>query len=279
MSKLTTLRAQENLAAGTKGGIIGLGYFLYFYLKNVIGWDLENFVTLVDWEYFIEGSVMAYFGTGAVAGWYRDQQAPWKTVENEVPAKPSEESLGRITHRIEPELDEEFNFPESPVRLTAFDPQLRQELRDEEGVVYETYFDSLDHKTGGIGHLITPEDEPYYGAQVGTKIPKAQVDEWFDEDILTALDSCRTRFEGFDDMPRDAQLVMVQMVFQMGEVGVFGDPNDSSKRGFVNTMKAFREKRWDDAADGMLNSKWARQTPARAKRLAARVRALAPAIA
>lgn len=109
MSQFTTVRAQENIAAGAKGGFIGLGYFLYFYLKNVIGWDLENFVTLVDWEYFVEGSILAYAGTGGVAGWYRDQQAPWKTVE-EGPFKAPDKPVERITHRIEPDIDQEFDL-------------------------------------------------------------------------------------------------------------------------------------------------------------------------
>jgi lysozyme len=52
--------------------------------------------------------------------------------------------------------------------------------------------------------------------------------------------------------------VLVEMAFQMGVDGLAK---------FTNTLRAVREKRWDDAADGMLASLWAKQTPGRAKTL------------
>lgn len=57
--------------------------------------------------------------------------------------------------------------------------------------------------------------------------------------------------------------VLTEMAFQMGGVGLAQ---------FTNTLQAIREKRWDDAADGMLASLWAKQTPARAQALAAIMR-------
>lgn len=53
--------------------------------------------------------------------------------------------------------------------------------------------------------------------------------------------------------------VLVEMAFQMGGSGLAQ---------FKNTLQAVRDKRWNDAADGMLNSLWARQTPSRAQALA-----------
>lgn len=53
--------------------------------------------------------------------------------------------------------------------------------------------------------------------------------------------------------------VLVEMAFQMGVDGLAK---------FTNTLRAVREKRWGDAADGMLDSLWAKQTPGRAKELA-----------
>lgn len=53
--------------------------------------------------------------------------------------------------------------------------------------------------------------------------------------------------------------VLVEMAFQMGADGLAK---------FKNTLQAVRDKRWDDAADGMLASLWAKQTPSRAKELA-----------
>jgi lysozyme len=61
-----------------------------------------------------------------------------------------------------------------------------------------------------------------------------------------------------DDEPERFD-VLVEMCFQMGESGV-------SK--FINTLQAIHDRRWKDAADGMLASTWALQTPDRAKVLA-----------
>jgi lysozyme len=57
--------------------------------------------------------------------------------------------------------------------------------------------------------------------------------------------------------------VLKEMAFQMGATGLSE---------FRKTLQAVREHRWDFAADYMLDSLWARQTPARAKALAAVMR-------
>ena len=53
------------------------------------------------------------------------------------------------------------------------------------------------------------------------------------------------------------------MVFQLGMTGV-------SK--FKNTLKAVKEEDWDTAADEMLDSVWAKQTPERANELSSTMR-------
>ena len=51
--------------------------------------------------------------------------------------------------------------------------------------------------------------------------------------------------------------VLLSMAFQMGTEGLLG---------FKNTLEMVRTGRYTDAAKGMLNSLWAKQTPQRAKR-------------
>lgn len=53
--------------------------------------------------------------------------------------------------------------------------------------------------------------------------------------------------------------VLVEMAFQMGGNGLAK---------FTNTLQAVRDRRWADAAAGMLASTWALQTPNRAQALA-----------
>jgi len=52
--------------------------------------------------------------------------------------------------------------------------------------------------------------------------------------------------------------VLVEMVFQMGVAGVAE---------FKNFLAAIRSRDWDTAANEMLDSKWAKQTPERANAL------------
>lgn len=57
--------------------------------------------------------------------------------------------------------------------------------------------------------------------------------------------------------------VLVSMAYQLGVNGLAG---------FKNTLRAVAESRWSDAAVGMLQSKWAQQTPNRSKRHAEQMR-------
>jgi len=57
--------------------------------------------------------------------------------------------------------------------------------------------------------------------------------------------------------------VLQSMAYQMGVQGLAA---------FKNTLQAVIERRWNDAAAGMLNSRWARQTPERAQRHAQQMR-------
>lgn len=57
--------------------------------------------------------------------------------------------------------------------------------------------------------------------------------------------------------------VIVEMIYNMGP---------TSYDGFLNTRRAMREGRYADAANGMLESKWALQVGTRARRLAAQMK-------
>ena len=139
---------------------------------------------------------------------------------------------------------------------------LQDEIANDEGVVYELYRCSLGHLTGGIGHLITEWDEEYYGMPVGTKVSHEQVDAWFAVDINRTLQDCKEIFPDFNDLPEEAQLVIANMCFQLGR------PRLSNFRKFI---AAVNERDWIKAADEMEDSRWYKQTTARAERLIARI--------
>ena len=139
---------------------------------------------------------------------------------------------------------------------------LQDEIANDEGVKYETYRCSLGHLTGGIGHLITDWDEEVYAGPIGTKVPHQQVDDWFAKDIGTTIKDCNLIFSQFNELPEEAQLVIANMCFQLGR------PRLSK---FKNFIAAVKTEDWLRAADEMEDSRWYKQTTARADRLIARI--------
>ena len=139
---------------------------------------------------------------------------------------------------------------------------LQDEIANDEGVMYETYHCSLGHLTGGIGHLITEWDEEFYDQPIGTKVSHEQINDWFTKDIDTTLRDCKDIFPDFNTLPSEAQLVIANMCFQLGR------PRLSQFKKFI---AAVNNADWIKAAEEMENSRWHKQTTARAERLIARI--------
>ena len=143
--------------------------------------------------------------------------------------------------------------------------QLREELKIDEGVKYEIYLDHLGLPTFGIGHLVIDTD-PEHEAPVGTPVSESRVNECFDNDVEVVLGECRKLYDDFDELPEEAQLIIANMMFNMGR------PRLSQFKG----MKAGVDARdWNRAADEMVDSRWYKQVTNRADRLVNRMRALA----
>ncbi len=143
--------------------------------------------------------------------------------------------------------------------------KLREEIASDEGCRMEIYLDHLGLPTMGIGHLIT-QDDPEYNQPVGTLITEERVRQLFNLDIAVTLEDCRMIYPDFESLPEEAQLVIANMCFQLGR------PRLTK---FRKMKAAVDERRWNDAADEMVDSRWHDQTPNRAKRLVKRIRDLA----
>ena len=142
--------------------------------------------------------------------------------------------------------------------------QLRKELEVDEGVKYEIYNDHLGYPTFGIGHLVRDTD-PEAGAELGTPISEDRVIEAFNEDVETVLSDCAILYDDFDELPEEAQLIIANMMFNLGR------PRLSKFKG----MKSGVDSRdWNKAADEMVDSAWYRQVTNRAERLVKRMRAI-----
>jgi lysozyme len=143
--------------------------------------------------------------------------------------------------------------------------KLRKELAEDEGCKYEIYLDHLGLPTFGIGHLIT-ENDPEHGKPVGTVVEQERVQAAFDLDIAVTVHECHRLYDDFDDLPEECQRIIANMMFNLGY------PRLSKFKG----MKAGVDARdWNEAADQMVDSRWYTQVPNRARRLVARMRALA----
>ena len=142
--------------------------------------------------------------------------------------------------------------------------KLQQELAEDEGCKYEIYNDHLGYATFGIGHLVTDSDLEY-GQEIGTKVSKERVDECFKTDIEITIEDCNILYSNFNDIPEEAQLILANMMFNLGR------PRLSK---FLKLKAAVDDEDWMEASVQMMDSKWAKQVPNRAKRLCERMEKL-----
>jgi|SRR6056300_1708783 len=142
--------------------------------------------------------------------------------------------------------------------------RLREDLKVDEGVKYEIYLDHLGLPTFGIGHLVTESDQEFE-LPVGTSVDEERVNECFESDVEVTLNECRILYPDFDDLPEEAQLIIANMMFNMGR------PRLSAFKGMKRGVDA---RDWNAAADEMVDSRWYRQVTNRADRLVQRMRAI-----
>ena len=125
-----------------------------------------------------------------------------------------------------------------------------EQLKRDEGEVLHAYQDTLGYWTIGIGILI---DKRKNGGL------RPEESEFIFRNRLKLLDAdLDSRLPWIVKLDPARRGVLVNMAFQMGVSGLLG---------FRNTLAMVQAGKYQDAAKGMLASKWATQTPARAHRL------------
>lgn len=126
------------------------------------------------------------------------------------------------------------------------------QLRREEGVKRHVYQDHLGFWTIGVGRLVDSR-KPSSG------LSDEEVDYLLRNDVARVTREVERALPWVKELNEPRQAVIIGMAFQMGLTGLLG---------FSRTLLAVRDARWFDAADGMLKSRWAHQTPGRASRMA-----------
>ena len=130
--------------------------------------------------------------------------------------------------------------------------QLTAQLRRDEGARATAYKDSMDFLTIGVGRLIDSR-------KPGAGLRPDEIDYLLRNDINDRVQALTKALPWFSALDEARQGVLLNMAFQLGTAGFLG---------FKSTLSLVADGKYAEAAEQMLKSKWATQTPARAKRLA-----------
>jgi len=139
--------------------------------------------------------------------------------------------------------------------------ELIKELIMDEGYKTETYEDHLGFLTLGVGHLVLDTD-PEIKQPVGTSVSEERILECLNDDIDNVLNELDRNMPWWHNLNDNRQRVLANMCFNLGY------PRLNNFNKFLLALKAGK---WEEAAEEMLDSKWAIQVGDRAKRLAERM--------
>ena len=140
--------------------------------------------------------------------------------------------------------------------------RLLASVKKHEGYRNKVYLDTLGKRTVGVGHLCVEdfwEDDKEYEEKFLMTI--------LEHDLSDAIKGANDLMaeHGCMDINEKAHEIIIEMVFQLGKTGV-------SK--FRNMWKHLSALEYSGAADQMLDSRWAKQTPNRAQSMSADMAAL-----
>jgi lysozyme len=145
---------------------------------------------------------------------------------------------------------------------------LADRLLADEGLRLTVYDDATGKPIGPGSQVI---GKPTIG--IGTLIcapggiTQAEAKILLNNRISTASEAVNAFIPGLQQADPVRFDVLTEMSYQLGAAGLAK---------FTNTLQSVRDGRWNDAADGMLASVWATQTPTRAQALAAIMRSGQP---
>ena len=133
--------------------------------------------------------------------------------------------------------------------------ELTRQLRGDEGEKLYAYADSLSYLTIGVGRLIDQRK--------GGGITAEESAYLLANDIAAKTKELTARLPWLYLLDPVRQGALVNMAFQLGVEGLLG---------FRNSLELMRTGQYREAADNFLKSKWAQQTPKRARRVTEQIR-------
>lgn len=129
--------------------------------------------------------------------------------------------------------------------------KLVNQLRRDEGEILHAYQDHLGYWTIGVGILIDQR-------KGGGLLPE-ESEFILQNRVRQRREAVAKSLPWFNDLNDARQGVLLNMSYQLGVQGLLG---------FKNTLEEVRKGNYAKASEMMLMSKWATQTPERARRLA-----------
>ena len=133
-----------------------------------------------------------------------------------------------------------------------------ENLKTEEGFRGSVYQDHLGFWTIGYGRMV---DENRNG-----RISEDEAEFLLHNDIIRTVKELDRALPWLAQMPQNVCDVIVELCFQMGLPTLLK---------FKITLQLIEDEKFNAAAEELLNSRFAEQTPARAKRLSERLQAAA----
>ena len=139
---------------------------------------------------------------------------------------------------------------------TEMDIELfKSQLKEDEGIKDTVYPDTEGHLTVGVGHKVLAADN----LKLGSVIDEDTLDRMLSSDASDAISNAISLVDDWEGLPSNVKYALSNMTFQLGKRGL-------SK--FTETLDLVNAGDYKAASIEMLDSKWAKQTPNRAKKMA-----------
>ena len=131
-----------------------------------------------------------------------------------------------------------------------------------EGRKNKVYKCTMGKNTIGVGHNIDakglPDDIKSFLDSNGY-ITEDTIDTLLSYDLADAQEDCEKLYPEFESFSESRQMALIDFLFNVG-IG--------TAKTFRNTNRAINEGKWKEAAQGLLNSKYAKQVKGRAVEVA-----------
>lgn len=145
-------------------------------------------------------------------------------------------------------------------------------IEDHEGIRYRTYKDSKGKRTIGVGFNLQSPGAKKMISSLGINYEKVksgkliltqdQIEKLFEKKTEEALSGARRNIDNFDNLPKDIQLVVVDMIYNLGVTGFMN---------FEDVVSALSKKDYKTMAKAMWASNWRKQVGSRAEKLVSMV--------